>query len=71
MIEELVDLGHPEFADIDRHFARFIKGFGQEDLLAIAAALLSRNMRHGHICLDLGRGPAAFGDHPLSLPGRN
>ncbi len=57
-------LAHPEFADIDRHFARFIDEFGEGELPAIAAAMLSRNMRHGHICLDLVKGPAHF-DEPL------
>ena len=58
-------LAHPEFADIDRHFARFINGFGEGDLPAIAAAMLSRNMRHGHVCLDLRTGPPHFEE---SLP---
>ena len=60
MNETPVILAHPEFADIDRHFARFINGFSEGDLPAVAAAMLSRNMRHGHICLDLARGPALF-----------
>jgi exodeoxyribonuclease V alpha subunit len=67
MIEQPIGLDHREFADIDRHFARFIKGFGQEELPAMAAALLSRNMRLGHICLDLARRPAAFGNPPLAF----
>jgi exodeoxyribonuclease V alpha subunit len=53
-------LAHPGFADIDRHFAQFINGFSEGDLPAVAAAMLSRNMRHGHICLDLGKGPVQF-----------
>ena len=60
MSETPVLLAHPEFADIDRHFARFINGFSEGDLPAVAAAMLSRNMRHGHICLDLSRGPVHF-----------
>jgi exodeoxyribonuclease V alpha subunit len=64
MSETPVALAHPEFADIDRHFARFINGFGEGNLSAIAAAMLSRNMRHGHICLDLGTGPPQF-EEPL------
>jgi exodeoxyribonuclease V alpha subunit len=64
MNEQPVDLAHLEFADIDRHFAQFIKEFSEEDLPAVAAAMLSRNMRHGHICLDLGQGAVAF-ENPL------
>jgi exodeoxyribonuclease V alpha subunit len=64
MNETPVILAHPEFADIDRHFARFIEGFSEGDLPAVAAAILSRNMRHGHICLDLARGPALFEEPP-------
>ena len=33
----------------------------------MAAALLSRNMRHGHLCLDLARGPVASGEPPLAF----
>jgi exodeoxyribonuclease V alpha subunit len=65
MTEQPIDLEHREFADIDRQFARFIKDFGEGDLAPVAAALLSRNMRHGHICLDLNGAPANFGDPPL------
>jgi exodeoxyribonuclease V alpha subunit len=57
-------LAHPEFVEIDRHFASFIDGFGDGELPGIAAAMLSRNIRHGHICLDLVNGPARF-DEPL------
>ena len=59
-------LTHPEFADIDRHFARFINDFGEGELPAIAAVMLSRNIRHGHICLDLVKGPVHF-DEPLPV----
>jgi len=45
-------------ADIDRHFADFIGSFGGGDLPKLAAAALSRNIRSGHICLDLANGPA-------------
>ena len=49
----------PEFADIDRHFANFIGRFGGDDtLLPLAAALLSRSIREGNICLPLGRAPS-------------
>jgi exodeoxyribonuclease V alpha subunit len=53
-------LAHPEFADIDRHFAQFIHGFSEGALPAFAAATLSRNMRHGHICLELAGKPPLF-----------
>lgn len=46
-----------EFADVDRHFALWVAGFGSPDLSALAAACLSRNIRAGHICLDLAAGP--------------
>jgi len=59
-------LEHREFADIDRHFAKFIAGFGGGELPAIAAAALSRNIRAGHICLDLAEGPAQSGE---AIPG--
>jgi exodeoxyribonuclease V alpha subunit len=59
-------LTHPEFADIDRHFARFIGAFGEGELPAVAAAMLSRDIRHGHICLDLIKGPAHF-DEPTPV----
>jgi exodeoxyribonuclease V alpha subunit len=58
-------LTNPGFADIDRHFAEFISEFGEEELPAVAAAMLSRNIRHGHICLDLVDGPPRF-DEPLT-----
>lgn len=57
-------LDHREFADIDRHFANFVADFGGEELPAIAAAALSRNVRLGHICLDLVNGPARFSEPP-------
>jgi exodeoxyribonuclease V alpha subunit len=48
----------PEFADIDRHFADFIGRFGGDDtLVPLAAALLSRSIREGNICLLLGERP--------------
>jgi exodeoxyribonuclease V alpha subunit len=59
-------LSNSGFADIDRHFSRFIDEFGEGELPGIAAAMLSRNMRHGHICLDLVTGPAQF-DRPSPL----
>ena len=49
----------PEFADIDRHFANFIGRFGGDDtLVPLAAALLSRSIREGNICLPLDRAPS-------------
>ena len=53
-------LDQREFADIDRHFARWTGGFGGPEPVVIAAAALSRNLRFGHICLDLTAGPADF-----------
>lgn len=53
----------PEFADIDRHFAAFIARFGgDENLAPLAAALLSRSIREGNICLPLGGAPSLPGD---------
>ena len=44
-----------DIAEIDRHFADFISGFGGDvDLITKTASLLSRSIRHGHICLKLG-----------------
>lgn len=43
------------FSSIDLHFGNFIASFnedGKEDIF-LAAALLSRNLRDGHVCLDL------------------
>jgi exodeoxyribonuclease V alpha subunit len=53
-------LAQPGFDDIDRHFAQFIDGFTEGDLTAFAAATLSRNLRHGHICLELAGNPPLF-----------
>lgn len=48
----------PEFADIDRHFAHFIGRFGGDPMLvSLAAAMLSRSIREGNICLPLGTAP--------------
>lgn len=48
----------PEFADIDRHFANFIARFGGDDtLVPLAAAMLSRSIREGNICLPLDTVP--------------
>jgi exodeoxyribonuclease V alpha subunit len=46
-----------DFADIDRHFAKFIAEFGGGETIARAAQLLSRNVRLGHTCLDLAELP--------------
>ncbi|HEV2840010.1 MAG TPA: exodeoxyribonuclease V subunit alpha [Chthoniobacterales bacterium] len=49
----------PEFAEIDRHFAGFVARFGgDEKLLPLAAAMLSRSIREGNICLPLGTAPS-------------
>src|SRR5205823_6550311 len=43
-----------QFADIDRHFARFIARFGGDaELIEQVTCLLSQAVREGHICLDL------------------
>ncbi|HEX4083417.1 MAG TPA: exodeoxyribonuclease V subunit alpha [Chthoniobacteraceae bacterium] len=57
-----------EFADLDRHFARFIAAYGDGELPATAAALLSRNLRQGHICLDLRTALQLDGFRWPSLP---
>ena len=49
----MTPLANPDFADLDRHFAKFIAAYGDGEVPALAAALLSRNLRQGHICLDL------------------
>jgi exodeoxyribonuclease V alpha subunit len=52
-----------DLADIDRHFARFIAQFGGDrNLVEPVAALLSRAVRGGHICLELKE---------LNQPGRS
>jgi exodeoxyribonuclease V alpha subunit len=52
-------LSRSEFEEIDRHFASFIGQFGgDETLVSRAAALLSRSIREGNICLSLNRRPA-------------
>ena len=40
---------------MDIHFSRFIASFTQQNIedLSLAAALVSRYVRDGHICLDL------------------
>lgn len=43
------------FSSVDRHFGEFIASFDEENKedLFLAAALLSRHLRDGHVCLDL------------------
>jgi len=55
--EEEPWLDVPFFAELDRHFARFIARFGGGEKTARAAAFLSRAVRQGHICLDLSVAP--------------
>ena len=55
--EEMAGLDLPFFADLDRHFARFIARFGGGETAARAAGFLSRAVRQGHICLDLSIAP--------------
>ena len=47
----------PAFAEIDRHFATFIARFGGGASSERVARHLSRAVRKGHICLDLGVPP--------------
>ncbi|MEI6351232.1 MAG: exodeoxyribonuclease V subunit alpha [Verrucomicrobiota bacterium] len=60
------NLDSPAFADIDRHFARFIGRFGGGELVSGAALFLSQAVRRGHICLDLSVPPVSEegGDEP-------
>ncbi|MDD5349821.1 MAG: exodeoxyribonuclease V subunit alpha [Chthoniobacteraceae bacterium] len=58
-------LDSPAFAELDRHFARFIARFGGGEPVALAAAHLSRAVRQGHICLDLARAPLSDAGEPL------
>lgn len=60
--------GHRDFADIDRHFAKWIGAFGGSEPAMIAAAALSRNLRAGHICLDLAGAPAEFDTETAGFP---
>ena len=48
-------LASPVFSDLDRHFAAFAEAQagGARPTLALAAALVSRQRREGHVCLDL------------------
>jgi exodeoxyribonuclease V alpha subunit len=51
-------MNSPEFADLDRHFAEFIGRFGGDNkLMALLAATLSRSTREGNICLPLEMAP--------------
>ena len=56
------------FADLDRHFARFVARFGGGEPVARAAAFLSRAVRQGHICLDLTVAPLSETGEPLPWP---
>ena len=58
----------PDFADIDRYFAEFIGSFGEGDLPVLAAAFLSRNIRNGHICLNLAADPAPLNAGEFQWP---
>ena len=45
-----------DLADIDRHFGAFIARFGgNQSTVQPVAALLSRAVRQGHVCLDLNQ----------------
>ena len=56
------------FADLDRHFARFIVRFGGDDTIKLAAAYLSRAVRQGHICLDLTTPPVSDTGESVTWP---
>jgi exodeoxyribonuclease V alpha subunit len=57
------------FADIDRHFARFIGRFGGDrKIVETTAALLSRSVREGHICLEVGDPNATCSPESTHLP---
>src|SRR5437868_5027496 len=63
----------PEFAELDRHFGEFIGRFGGNDrLLPLVAAMLSRSTREGNICLPLATAqppPTETGEaDPLNWP---
>ena len=66
--EEETGLDPSMFADLDRHFARFIARFGGGEPAARAAAFLSRAVRQGHICLDLAVAPLAETGEPVPWP---
>ena len=61
-------------SDLDRHFARFMVRLSGGDApeVGLAAALVSRDRRRGHVCLDLsrisGNPPEEFPEAPL-FPG--
>ncbi|HOX55969.1 MAG TPA: exodeoxyribonuclease V subunit alpha [Candidatus Paceibacterota bacterium] len=62
-------LGSAAFSDVDRHFAAFIEAqHGRaQPMLALAAALASRQRGEGHICLDLaGLAGKVFPDKPTA-----
>lgn len=56
-----------ELCDLDVHFGRFMQGLARTGIpeLGLAAALLTRDTREGHICLDLNR---AGGSLPACPP---
>lgn len=66
----LSQMDRAEVSDIDRHFAGLMSRFGKVGLLPVAAALLSRAVRKGHICLDLNDGSevAALFPHGVRWP---
>jgi exodeoxyribonuclease V alpha subunit len=71
-------IGSPAFSDLDRHFAAFIEAQNGKarPMLALAAAMVSRQRGEGHICLELGGvagelfpDKAEKGVIPVRLPG--
>jgi len=57
---------------LDFHFARFMERLsgGSVPELGLAAALISRVTREGHVCLDLSRAPSADSGDAIVLPER-
>lgn len=57
-------LSNETFAEIDRHFATFIAQFGgDQERVPLAAAVLSRAVREGHICWPIDQRPADLLDN--------
>lgn len=62
----------PNLADIDRHFANFIAQFGGDrDIVGRTAALLSRSVRQGHICLNMTDPHDVSDSETLELPAQS
>ena len=53
-----------ELRDIDVEFAAFLAGWETRPELLLCAALLSRELGQGHVCLDLRRVAERLADWP-------